>query len=412
MRSRNSTVSFEEAQKIILSSISHLGCEEISILETPNRILYEDIVADTKIPPMDDSAMDGYALIADDTRGASRDKPVELKIIGEIQAGSSAIGKQVTRGTAIRVMTGAAIPKGADSVIRFEDTEEESGYVKIFRETLKYEYYRFGGEHIKTGDKVLGKGDRLNSADIGILTSLNYKTVKVYKQPTVSIISTGDELADIGEEAQIGQIRNVNSYTLYSETKKYNGLPEYLGIVKDALKDMKEIFLRAFKSDVVISTGGVSKGRYDFVKEVYSDLDVDIQFERVNIKPGKPCVFGRKENKLIFGLPGNPVPVFISFIQFVRPALLKLMGATKINKPIINAVLEEDIKSGRVYHMLGGHFTVKDNKFYVSTTGKQKPSMLRSMSKANCLIIIPESITKVKAGEDVAIQLIEHGEIE
>ena len=255
------------------------------------------------------------------------------------------------------------------------------------------------------------KGDRLNSADIGILASLNYNAVKVYKQPTVSIISTGDELADIGEEIKIGQIRNVNAYTLYSEVKKYNGLPDYLGIAKDTLKDTKEIFSKALKSDVVISTGGVSTGKYDFVKEIYSDLNIEIQFEWVNVKPGRPCTFGKKDNKLIFGLPGNPVPTLTSFIQFVRPALLRLMGAKKITKPIVNAFLEEDINSAKVHHLVRGYFTIKNNEFYVSTTGNQKPSVLRSMSDANCLIIIPENITKVKAGEKVAIQLIDHDEI-
>ena len=255
------------------------------------------------------------------------------------------------------------------------------------------------------------KGDRLKSADIGILASLNYDAVRVFKQPTVSIISSGDELADIGKEIKIGQIRNVNAYTLYSEVKKYNGLPDYLGIARDTLHDTKEMFLKALKSDVVISTGGVSTGKYDFVREIYSDLGIEIQFERVNIKPGSPFTFGKKGNKLFFGLPGNPVPTLTSFIQFVRPALLKLMGAKKIAKPIVNAFLEKDIISVGVYHLVRGQFIIRNNEFYVTPTDHQKPSMLRSMSVANCLIIIPEEVTKVKAGETVTIQLIDHDEV-
>ncbi|OPY60702.1 MAG: Molybdopterin molybdenumtransferase [Syntrophorhabdus sp. PtaU1.Bin002] len=412
MRNRNVTVSIEEAQKIILNSVTPLGCESVSIMEASNRVLYEDIVSDIMVPPADDSAMDGYAIIADDTRGASKNNPVGLQVIGEVQAGSI-IGKKVSKGTAIRIMTGAAIPHGADSVIQFEDTEEKAGYVKIFREITKYENYRFAGENIKKGDNVLRKGDRLTSADVGILASLNHKTIKVYRQPTVSIISTGNELADIGEEIQVGQIRNVNAYTLYSEVKKYNALPDYLGIAKDTLEDTKEMFLKALKSDVVISTGGVSMGRYDFVKDIYSDLNIEMQFEWVNVKPGRPWAFGKKDNKLIFGLPGNPVSTLTSFIQFVRPALLRLMGATRIKKPIVNAFLREDInkQSGKV-HLLRGFFTIKNNEFYVSTTGNQNSSVLRSMSDANCLIVIPENTTEVKAGERVAIQLIDHDEIE
>ncbi|MFH0994680.1 MAG: gephyrin-like molybdotransferase Glp [Pseudomonadota bacterium] len=406
-----STVSFDEAQKIILNSVNPLNSENISIMEASNRVLYEDIVSDIMIPHVDDSAMDGYAIIADDTHGASKKKPVKLQIIGEIRAGGSITGKRVSKGTAIRIMTGAPIPEGADSVVRFEDTEEKAGYIKILNETAKYNNYRSAGENIKKGDRVLQKGDRLRSADVGILVSLNYDTVKVYKQPTVAIISTGDEIADIGEEIQTSRIRNVNAYTLCSEVRKYNGIPEYFGVAKDSMKEMKKVFLKALKSDVVISTGGVSTGKYDFVKEIYSDLNIDMQFERVNVKPGSPCAFGKKDNKLIFGLPGNPVPTLTSFIQFVRPALLRLMGAKRIRKPIVNAFLEEDINSAEVHHLLRGYFTIKNNEFHVSKTGYQKPSMLRSMSAANCLIIVPENVTSVKAGEKVAIQLMDHDEI-
>ncbi len=412
MTNKNLTVSIEEAQRIILSSISPLNCENISIMEASSRVLYEDIVSDIMVPPTDNSSMDGYAVIASDTHGASHNHPITLKIIGEIQAGGSIIGQGVSKGAAIRIMTGAPIPEGTDSIIQFEDTEEEAGYVKIFRETVKCENYRFAGENIAKGDTVLQKGDRLRSADVGILASLNYNRVKVYKQPAVSIISTGNELADIGEDMQIGQMRNSNAYTLYSEIIKYSGLPDYLGITKDTVKDTKEIFIKALKSDVIISTGGVSMGKYDYVKEIYSDLNIDIQFEWVKVKPGRPFTFGTKDNKLFFGLPGNPVSALTSFIQFVRPALLKLMGAKRIAKPVVNAFLEEDINKqpGKV-HLLRGYFTIKNNDFYVSTTGNQTSSVLRSMSAANCLIMIPENITKVKTGEKVAIQLLDHDEI-
>jgi molybdopterin molybdotransferase len=412
MRNKNLTVSIEKAQKIILNSITPLKCENIPIIEASDRVLYENIVSDIMLPPVDNSGMDGFAIIADDTRGASKNSPIKLQIIGEIQAAGFVRGKRISKGAAIRIMTGAPIPEGADSVIPLEDTEEEAGYVKIFNEIRKYKNYRFAGENIKKGDKVLKKGDRLRSADMGILASLNYNIVKVYKQPTVSIISSGDELVDIGEEIQIGQIINSNAYTLYSEVKKYNALPVYLGIAKDTLKDTKEILSKASKSDVIISTGGVSMGKYDLIKKVYSDLNIQIFFEWVKVKPGRPCTFGTKDNKLFFGLPGNPVSALTSFIQFVRPALLRLMGARMIKKPIVNAYLEEDInkQSGKV-HLLRGYFTIKKHEFYVSTTGSQSSSILHSMSDANCLIIIPAHITKVRAGEKVAIQLIQHDEI-
>jgi molybdopterin molybdotransferase len=339
-------------------------------------------------------------------------KPVTLKVVGEIQAGGSFSGMAVMPGTAIRIMTGAPIPEGADSVIQFEDTRDDNGYVRIFRQTKKFDNYRFAGESIKKGDIALLRGERLSSADLGLLASLNYNTVKVYRQPKVSIISTGDEIAELGDEAKADSIRNVNAYTLYSEVKKYSAIPDYLGIARDTIHETREIFLKALKSDVVISTGGVSMGRYDFVKEIYEDLDIKTRFEWVRVKPGKPCTFGKKDNTLIFGLPGNPVSTLTSFIQFVRPALLRLMGTRRISKPIVNAFLEEDFtkQSGKT-HLLRGHFSIRNNEFYVSTTGNQKSSVLRSMSQANCLIIIPENVTRVDKGERVSIQLIDHDEI-
>ena len=408
----SAAVSVAEAQRIILNAVKPLGGETISVVESFNRILCEDIVSDIMIPPFDDSAMDGYALIAAGTRGASKSKPVRLKVTGELRAGASAAGIKVESGGAVRIMTGAPIPQGADSVVPFENTKEKAGYVSIFSESVEDSNCKRAGENIKKGDKVLQKGDRLRSADVGILASLGYDTVRVYKRPDVSIISTGDELAEVGEKIGIGQIRNVNAYMLYSEVRKYNAIPHYLGIAKDTKEETKVKLLEALEADVVISTGGVSMGKYDFIKEVYSELGIEILFEWINVKPGKPCTFGKKGSKLVFGLPGYPVPTLTSFIEFVRPALLKLMGAKKLNKPVVSAFLEEDVskRSGAV-NLLRGRFTIRNDEFYVSTTGNQKSSELRSMSKANCLIVIPESSTKIRAGEKVAIQLIDHDEI-
>ena len=389
-----------------------MGSESVSVMEASDRILYEDVVSDVMIPPVDDSAMDGYAIIAADTKGASRDNPVRLRVAGEVRAGASILGKIVSYGTAIRIMTGAPIPQGADSVIRFEETEEEAGYVDIFSESVKYGNCKRAGESIGKGEIVLRKGDRLKSADVGLLVSLNRNAVRVYKRPTVSIISTGDELAEIGEEIHVNQIRNVNAYTLYSEVRRYNALPRYLGIARDTIRDTKEKFLEALESDVVISTGGISMGKYDMVKKIYSELDIEILFEWIRVKPGRPCTLGVKNGKLIFGLPGYPVPTLTSFIQFVRPALLKLMGARKIEKPMVNAFLEENVANrGGSVNLLRGCFTIRNGEFYVSTTGSQKSSVLGSMSRANCLIVIPEDAEGLKAGEKVTIQLIDHDEI-
>ena len=411
MQTKNLSVSFEKARSIILDSVFHLSTETVSIMEASQRILCEDIISDIKIPGVDDSAMDGYAVIAADTQGASMNYPAKLRVIGEVQAGGTVVGLDISRGAAVRIMTGAPIPAGADSVVKFEDTKEDDDSVSIFHEASLYKNYRFAGENINIGDRLLKKGDRLKSADIGLLASLNREKILVYRQPKVSIISTGDEIADVGKPIGSGQIRNVNAYTLYSEVKKYSCLPDYLGIARDNMNELRELFINALKSDVIITTGGVSMGKYDYVRDIYADLDIDIQFERIDVKPGSPCSFGKKGNHLIFGLPGNPVPTLTSFIEFVRPALLKLMGATRIKKPIVNAILEEDIRSAEIHHLMRGFFTIKNNEIHVSPTANQKPSMLRSMSAANCLIILPENVLRAKTGEKVAIELIDHDEI-
>ncbi len=412
LNTNNLSVTVDEAAKKIQSSIVPIGAENVSIFDAHGRVIYDYIVSDVNIPPLNNSAMDGYAIIAEDTMSASKETPVKLKITGEIKAGGEYIGKSVTSNNAIRIMTGAPVPKGSDAIIQFEDTSEDGDIVNIFREIKINENYRFAGEDIKKGSTVLNKGHCLKSADIGLLASLNYSEVNVYKRPEVAIISTGDEIADIGENIRPGQIRNSNSYTIYSEVKKYNALPRYLGIAKDTPEDTREKLLQAFECDIVITTGGVSMGKYDFVKDVMSDIGIDLLFERIKMKPGKPFTFGKKGSKLFFGLPGNPVSAMISFIQFVRPAILTMMGAQKIGKPVVNALLEENIKKkpDRT-HFIRGYFTVKDGDISVTTTGSQGSGVLRSMSDANCLIILPIGTKEAKAGDRVLIQLINHEEI-
>jgi len=411
MKDRNLTVSVDDAIKIILESITPLGPEDVHIMDLPGRVLFDPIIADKPVPPWNDSAMDGYAIVAEDSKGASRNNPVKLRIIGEVQAGNfsrTAVG----RGTAIRIMTGAPVPDNADCIIKIEDTEEDSGYVKILCEMAQYDNFRFAGESIGKGDIVLDKGERLRAAHMGVLASLNCSRARVYKQPNVAIIATGNEIVDLGQDITDGQIRNINAYTLIAETKKYGASPSYLGIARDVYHETRQIFETALKADVIISTGGVSMGKYDLVKDIYQEFGVAIKFGWVRVKPGRPFTFGTKGDKLVFGLPGNPVSTLTSFIQFVRPALLSLMGARRIHKPVVNAILEEDIVKERgKAHFLRGQFTIKNNNFYVSTTGNQKSSVVRSMSDANCLMMIPEDLTTMKAGEPVRIQLINHDEV-
>ncbi len=409
----NTFVSFETAYRKILSSVTELGSERVPLNEISGRILYQDMRSEINIPPLDNSAMDGFALRWIDTKGASQDNPVALHICGEIQAGGPFRNARVARYSTVRIMTGAPLPDGADAVIPVENTEEDAikGMIAVFKELQLHENIRFAGEDIKAGQIVLKKGTTLRSAEIGLLASLNISEVPVYQRPRVAIISTGDEIAEVGSELKAGQIRNSNAYTLSSEIKKYNGIPRYIGIARDSLSITKELFSEALEYDIVISSGGVSMGKYDLVKEVLVELGVDISIETIKMKPGKPLIFGSKANTLVFGLPGNPVSTMVSFIEFVRPALLKMSGALNLKKPEIFAIAENDInkKKGRT-EFLRGVFSIINGIVHVSTTGPQGSGILRSMSDANCLIMMSEDSAGCKKGERVLIQLINHEE--
>ncbi len=403
---------FNEALKIILGSVHQLGGEKAEILDSPGRRIYTDIVSKIEIPPFNNSAMDGYAVRSGDLKGASRENPVRIEIIGEVQAGINSGKLKVGSGQAVRIMTGAPMPSEADAVIPVEDTSEEKETLLAYRELGKDANVRFAGEDISTGQTVLKRGDLLRSADIGLLASLNYHEVDVFMRPKVAVISTGDEIVDIGDELKPGQIRNSNGYTLQSEIMRYQGIPDYLGIAKDTIEDTKSLFQMGFENDIVITTGGVSMGKYDYVKDVMKELGVDIKIEKIKMKPGKPMVFGTLGSKLFFGLPGNPVSTLISFNEFVRPAMLKMMGATVLEKPRVAAVAENEIrkKAGRK-NFIRGYFTLVGGDFHVSTTGPQGSGILRSMSEANCLIILPSDVEHVKKGDKVMIELLRHEEI-
>ena len=405
-------ISVEKAHEIILDSVRKLDGEKVEILQAAGRVLFKEIISDINIPPLDNSAMDGYAIIASDTENASKTSPAVLPITGEIQAGGDFENTFVVKGKAVRIMTGAPVPKGADSVVQFEDTEESDEIVKVFRKVKKGENIRLAGEDVKNGNTVFLKGRILKSADIGIFASLNLTEVEVFRLPSIALVSTGDEIAEVGDVIKPGQIRNSNAYSILSELKKYNLPAVYLGIVRDDRDAVRKIFTKALESDIVITTGGVSMGKYDFVREIMTELGVEIKIDSIKMKPGKPLAFGTKGGTLFFGLPGNPVSAMVSFSQFVRPALFKMTGAIKFSKPEVFAILEEDIKKkpGR-RHFMRGVFSVKDGMFYVRTTGDQGSGILKSMSEANCLMIFPEENDILKKGEKIIIQLTEHGEI-
>ena len=406
-------INVDEALKKILHSVPvKQDVETILFSDSYGRILAQNIISALNVPQTDNSAMDGYAVISRDIKDSTSGKPAILKIAGEVQAGGKNLSRPLQNGSAIRIMTGAHIPEGADAVIPFEDTEESGDMVKILKPVKKTENIRFAGEDIRAGDTILIKGTPIDSSHIGLIASINCTEVSVYKKPDVSIISTGDEIIEPGSLDVYGKTVNSNSYVLINEVKKTGGNPSYFGIAKDRFDEIKNIIEKALTGDIVICTGGVSMGRYDFIPDVLKSLGAEIIVHKIAIKPGKPVLFCKVKDKLFFGLPGNPVSVMVSFIEFVRPAILKLSGAMEFYKPVVKAVLKETIhkEAGR-RHFLRGIFTIADGVFYVSTTGNQRSDIMNSMAAANCLIIIPEDIEIAEKNSMVDIQLIKHGEI-
>ena len=407
-------ISVEAALEIILSEIKPLGMERVNILSTMGRVLGEDIVADTDNPPWDNSAMDGYAVRAVDTKDASKDQPVTLQIIEDLPAGYVA-KKSVKRGQTIRIMTGAPMPNGADAVIMVEETARPEARgkrqeVKVFKEAKVGDNVRKAGEDFKKGDIVLRKGMTIRPPEIGMLAAVGKPNVYVYQQPNVAVLSTGDELIEIEEAPMNGKIRNSNSYAIAAQIKACGATPIQLGIARDTKKDLKEKLEFGLTADCIVSSGGVSVGDFDFVKDVLKQMGSEMRFWKVAMKPGKPLAFGVIANKPAFGLPGNPISSMVAFEQFARPAILKMMGKKDIFKRAFDALLTKPIKkkAGRM-HFVRAALEQKDGQFYVTPLEGQGSGILSSMVKANCLIILSEDAKDVEKDSKVKVQPMDEG---
>jgi molybdopterin molybdotransferase len=411
-------ISVEEGLEKILSYVEVLEPEESPILDCLGQVLAEDVYSTIDIPPLDNSAMDGFAVRAEDTRGASKSYPRYLTVIAELAAGSMPT-REVKSGTTIRIMTGAPLPKGADAVVQFEDTDEvarkssqdDLAQIGILHQAERELNVRCRGEDIAKGTLVLEKGRVLRPSEIGVLASLGYSTASVIRRPVVSVLATGDELIDIELPLAPGKIHNSNTYAIAAQVLRYGGIPKILGIGRDSVQSLNEKIDEGLDSDMFITSGGVSRGDYDIVKNVLANRG-EIALWTVCMKPGKPSAFGviRKGEKKVphLGLPGNPVSSMVTFEQFARPAILKMMGKNHLAKPSVQAIMENDVINTDGRRLFARVIvTTRDGQYHARLTGPQGSGILTSMAKANGLAIIPENTEGVKAGDLVQVQMLD-----
>ncbi len=396
-------LTLDEAANTILDSVRPSGMETVGLTEIAGRVLAEEIVADSDVPFTDNSAMDGYAVCSASVAGAAEGNPAILDVTEEVPAGKVPL-LPVTPGAAARIMTGAPVPSGADAVVMVEYTERRGDKVAVKAPVSAGDNIRRAGEDIRKGALLFSPGRIIGPADAGVIASAGRARIKVARRPAVGIISTGDEIIEPDTPAGAGKVRNSNSYTLYSLCRAAGADPRYLGVIPDRRDAIEAAFLGAAETcDAVITSGGVSAGDFDFVKEVLRSIG-EIQFWKVKIKPGKPLAFGKLGDALLFGLPGNPVSVMVSFEMFVRPALLKMMGASDIFRKRTTARMEHDIadKPARA-KIFRGIASRTDGGLTVRTTGGQGSGILMSMVLANCFIYIPYGTATVKKDETVEI---------
>lgn len=411
-------VGVDEALARVLDAVAPLPPIDVPILDADGLVLAEDIVADVDVPPFRNSAMDGYAVRAADTAGARFNAPVALRMIGSIAAGTDT-SLVVEPGTAVRVMTGAVMPEGADAVVRFEETDEsaygparvgrvERDSIGITRAAKPWDNVRPAGEDVRRGTVVLAKGTQLRPPEIGLLAAMNRSAVPVHRRPKVAILSTGDEVIDIGPELQPGQIRNSNSYTLAAMAKRCGADAVLCGVARDALDDLTGKLNEAKSADLIITSGGVSLGDYDMVKDVLQ-AQGSIAIWQVRMKPGKPLAFGFIGGTPLLGLPGNPVAAAVSFEQFARPAIKRMLGRRDLHAPSINARLTERIDNrGHRRHFVRARVESDGaGGFTVRVAGDQGAGVLTSLARANGLLVLPEHLEAAEPGMCLPVQMID-----
>ncbi|MEE8290290.1 MAG: gephyrin-like molybdotransferase Glp, partial [Candidatus Tectomicrobia bacterium] len=392
-----------EAQEIVLDCVRLIDVERVDLLSALHRVIAEDVIAPRFIPPHDNSAMDGYAVMHHDVAEATPERPAILQVVEVLPAGKLP-QHQVQPGQVIKIMTGAALPVGADTVVQVEHTNGSDTTVEIYRAPRRGSHLRQRGEDIAVGDCLVQKNTRLRPAELGVLASIGKAQVLVYRRPRVAILATGDEIADLGDPDISDKIINSNSYTLAGQLTEAGGSPVLLGVARDTREEISQRLASGLHADILITSGGVSAGDFDYVRECLEQAGFVPRFWTVAMRPGSPITFGLVDQVPVFSLPGNPVACMVTFELFVRPALLKMSGHTEFFRSYTPAVLQDEVHKRRgVRTFLRGILQQHDGQATVTTTGPQGSGILRSMSLANCLIDLPEETQTLESGAIVQV---------
>jgi len=422
--------SFDEARRIILANVAPVRVERMALLEAAGRVLAEEIVAGWNMPFCDNSAMDGFAV-----RSADCNEPgAKLKITGYLPAGATP-ERALEPGCAIKIMTGAPVPPGCDAVVPVEETEESGapsepgvpsapavgglgwepsfgllgrGGGGLIRPAVRpRQQIRFAGEDVGAGERILAPGDVLHPPAISVLASFGRAEVAVYGRPRVAILSTGDELIELGEPMALGKVVKSNAYSLAAQVRETGADPVLLGIARDDPAQMRGKLIEGLRADALITSAGVSAGDRDYVRDVLAELEVRLLFREVKVKPGGPTAFGLKDSKPIFALPGNPVATMLIFEEMVRPALLKMMGHRRVLKAPVTAILQEPLKKkpGKV-QLLRVRLERAGCGYLAYSAGDQNTGILKTMLRADGVAILPAEATSFSPGDELSVHLL------
>ena len=396
-------ITIDEALDIVLACVRPLPSEQVPLLEALGRAAAGNVVSTERVPAFDNSAMDGFAVRGAELEAGRR----RFLVVVELPAGKAATAP-VPQGAAAKIMTGAPLPEGVDTVVPVELTGQEGDVLVVNEPVRPGANVRRAGEDIVAGDVLLGRGARLGPAELGLLASVGHERVAVARRPRVAVLATGSELVPVGEPLGPGQIRNSNSFTAYGQVLEAGADPVLLGIARDDVEETRRLIAVALEYDVVITSGGVSVGEWDFVKQVEDELGVERRFWGVATKPGKPLAFGTRGATLVFGAPGNPVASMVSFELYVRPALLALQGRPDIYRPYVTAAAVEPVKGTRERTEARRCRLVRRKEGWgFTTTGPQGSAILRSMALAHGLALVPPGYPGGEPGSQFVVQLLQ-----